>query len=281
MRQRLLVLLGRTRRRVGHGLGSLLPLVGLPLLVVGCAGHSLVPAEQSAAIADRERALAPHAAAIQAAIRQSGNIGGLAFLDTGDGHLVVLPGDTPVEAWGRYASSPDGGTAREAVPEVVTFVHRADVPKAPEAVTRSALQQLEATRKSMAALEADLRDAHGRVEERLALVRRELAESIAATKGETDKALADTQRQLAAFAEDLATVRRFMLQTAQLGWLNHDLTVENANGIRKVATASKELIDSSVRLEDTLRRHSESLASQLKELAKRLDTIQGKVENLK
>jgi len=281
MRQRLLVLLGRTRRRVRHGLGSLLPLVGLPLLVVGCAGHSLVPAEQSAAITERERALAPHADAIQAAIRQSGNIGGLAFLDANDGHLVVLPGDTPAEAWGRYASSADSGTGQGSVPLVVTFVHRADVPKAPETITRSALQQLEATRRSLAALETDLRDAHGRVEERLALVRRELAESIAGTKQETEKTLADTQRQLVAFAEDLAMIRRFMLQTAQLGWLNHDLTVENANGIRKVATASKELIDSSARLEDTLRRHSESLAGQLKELAKRLDTIQGKVENLK
>ena len=281
MRQRLFVLLGRTRRRVLHVLGSCLPLVGLPLLVVGCAGHSLVPAEQSAAIADRERALAPHADAIQAAIRQSGNIGGLAFLDAGDGHLVVLPGDTPSEAWGRYASSPDSGTGQGSVPVVITFVHRADVPKAPEAVTRSALQQLEATRRSLAALETDLRDAHGRVEERLALVRREVAESVSATKQETDKALADTQKQLAAFAEDLAVVRKFMLQTAQLGWLNHDLTVENANGIRKVATASKELIDSSARLDDTLRRLSENLATQLKELAKRLDTIQAKVDSLK
>ena len=37
------------------------------------------------AIDDRDRALVSHAAAIQAAIRQSGNIGALAFLDAKDG----------------------------------------------------------------------------------------------------------------------------------------------------------------------------------------------------
>jgi hypothetical protein len=164
---------------------------------------------------------------------------------------------------------------------VVTFVHRADVPKAPETVTVNVLQQQQALRTSAAALATELRDAHRRVEERLGEVQRELAESIAATKQETDKSLTAAQDALNALAADLAALRKFTLQTAQLGWLNHELTLENASGIRKVATASQELTASSARLEDTLRRLSESLASQLKELANRLDTIQGKVENIK
>jgi hypothetical protein len=285
MRQPLLVLLGRARRRVLHVLGSCLLLVGLPLLVVGCAGHSLVPAAQSAAIRDRERALAPHADAIQAAIGQSGTIGGLAFLDASDGRLVVLPGDSPADAWGRYASSPESGTGRVSVPVVVTFVHRADVPKAPEPVTRSALQEQQALRTSVTALATELGDVYQRLEERLGIVRRELAESIITTTQKTDESLAAaraaTQNELKALAEELAAQRKFMLQTAQLGWLNHELNIENASGIRKVATASQELTESTARLEDGLRRLSESLASQLLELAKRLETIQSKVENIK
>ena len=81
--------------------------------------------------------------------------------------------------------------------------------------------------------------------------------------------------------KDLAAARKFMLQTAQLGWLNHELIVESAGGIRKVATASQELSASSARLEETMRQLSGTLAGQLKELAKRLDTIQGKVNKLK
>lgn len=114
----------------------------------------------------------------------------------------------------------------------------------------------------------------------MGIVQRELAESIAATKREAD-ARADMQTALSSLSEELATVRKFMLQTAQLGWLNHELTVENANGIRKVATASQELSASAARLEETMHQLSKSLAGQLKELANRLDTIQGKVSNLK
>ncbi len=284
MRQLLPVVPGRIRRRVPHVLGSGLPLMSLALLAVGCAGPSLMPRAQAAAIKDRDRALALHADAIQAATRESGNVGALAFLDARDGRLVVLPGDTPADAWARYTASPESGTGRVSVPVVVVFVHRADVPKAPEAVTQSALQQEQALRTSVAALETELRDAR-RTEERLSLVERELAESIAATKQETDKALAaaraDMQKELSSLAEDLAAARKFMLQTAQLGWLNHELNVENASGIRKVATASQELTASSARLEDTMRQLSDSLASQLKELANRLDTIQTKASSLK
>jgi hypothetical protein len=89
------------------------------------------------------------------------------------------------------------------------------------------------------------------------------------------------QAALSSLAEDLGTVRKVVLQTAQLGWLNHELNVENASGLRKVATASQELSASSARLEEVLRQLSESLTGQLKELAKRLDSIQSKVSSLK
>jgi hypothetical protein len=276
MRQLLLVRPGRIRRGAPHVLGLALLLMSLALVVVGCASHSLIPATQAGAIKDRDRALAPHAAAIHAAIGQSGNAGALAFLDAKDGRLVVLPGDGPADAWSRYTTSPESATGRVLVPPVLTFVHRADVPQAPETVTRSVLQQQQA----LAALATELRDAHRRIEEQLVVVQRELAESVAATKREAD-ARAEMQTALTSLSEELATVRKFMLQTAQLGWLNHELNVENASGIGKVATASRELSASSERLEETLRQLSKSLAGQLKELANRLDTIQGKVSSLK
>jgi len=84
-----------------------------------------------------------------------------------------------------------------------------------------------------------------------------------------------------ALADDLASVRKFMLQTAQLGWLNHELVVESSNGMRKMAATSQELTASSARMEETLRQLSESLGGQLKELAARLDAIQGKIQNIK
>jgi hypothetical protein len=59
------------------------------------------------------------------------------------------------------------------------------------------------------------------------------------------------------------------------------LNVENDTGIRKVVTASQKLSASSARVEETMRQLSGSLAGQLKELATRLDTIQGKVSSLK
>ena len=285
MRHLLRVLLGSLRRGAPHMLGSGLPLISLALGVVGCAGPSLLPKAQAVAIRDRDRALASNADAIHAAIRQSRKGGALAFLDASDGRLIVLPGDSPADAWARYTASPESGTGRVSVPAVVTFVHRADVPKAPETVTRSVLQEHQTLRTSVAALSTELRDAHRRLEERLGIVQRELAESIAATKTDTDASLAaaraDIQTALSSLAEDLAAVRQFMLQTAQLGWLNHELNVENASGLRKVATASQELSASSARLEATLRQLSESLAGELKELANRLDAIQGKVGSLK
>ena len=278
------VLLGRLRRGVPHTLRSGV-LLSLALLAVGCASHTLMPKEQTVAIDERDRALASHAAAIQAAIRQSGNIGALAFLDAKDGRLVVLPGDSPADAWARYATSPESGTGRVSVPTVLTFVYRADVSKAPETVTHTLLHQEHAFRRSLTALETDLRDADRRAEQRLGILQRELAESIAAAKQETDRSLAlvkaDMQKALSSLAEELDSARKFMLQTAQLGWLNHELNVENAGGIRRVATASQELAANSARLADTMRQLSESLAGQLKDLANRLDAIQGLVTNVK
>ena len=254
-------------------LGSGIYLISLLLVAVGCANHSLMPAAQSGEIKNRERALASHSDAIQAAVKQSGRVGGLAFLDATGGHLVVLAGDSPADAWARHAGLPERETAHISVPEVVTFVYRADVPKAPETVTLSALQHQLTQRTSVAALAVELQ----RVEEKLSLVQRELAVASAATKQETDKAMADVR----VLADDLAVVRKFVLQTAQLGWLNHEMALENAGGVRKMAAASQELTASSARVEDSLRQISESVAGQLKELATRLDTIQGKIQNLK
>ena len=108
MRQLLLVPLERIRRGAPNILGSALLLMSLAWVVVGCASLSLMPETQAGAIRDRDRALVPHAAAIHAAIGQSGHMGALAFLDAKDGRLVVLPGDGPADAWLRYLASPEG-----------------------------------------------------------------------------------------------------------------------------------------------------------------------------
>ncbi len=276
MRQLLLALFGRIRRGAPHVPSSGLPLMGLALMVLGCASPSLIPGTQASAIRDRDRALASHRDAIHAVISQSGDAGALAFLDASDGRLIVLPGDSPADAWSRHATSPESAADRVAVPSVLTFVHRTDVPKAPETVTRSVLQQ----HHTVAILTTELRDARRRIEERLDLVQRELAEATAATQREA-AARADMQIALTALSDELTSVRKFMLQTAQLGWLNHELTLENASGLGKVATASQELSASSERLEETMRQLSKNLAGQLKELSNRLDTIQGKVSSLK
>ncbi len=274
-------------------LRSGIALLSLAVLVVGCASHSLVPKEQGVAITTRERALSPHSRAIQEAIRQSGRLGALAFLDATDGRLVVLPGDSPTDAWARYiASLPESGPSRRAsVPEVVSFVYRADVPRAPETVTAVILQEHRDERQAAEALRtslAELRDEQRRTAETLSTVAAritQLSESLAATRDETQKSVAATREEmqtaLTSLAEDLAAARRFMLQTAQLGWLNHELTVENATVIRKVSTASQELTVTSARLAEAMRQLSDDLASQLKQLADRLDTIQARIGNIK
>jgi hypothetical protein len=270
MLQLLLVLLGRMRRGAPHVRGSGLPLMSLAVVVVGCASPSLLPEVQAVAIQDRDRALALHADAIHAAISQSAKVGALVFLDAKDSHLVVLPGESPADAWARHTMLPENGTGRVSMPPVLTFVHRADVPKAPETIPRSVLQQ-----------QAQLRDAWRRIEEGLSIVQSELAESKREADASLTGARADMQAALSSLAEDLAAVRKFMLQTARLGSLNHELNAETKTGLRKVATASQELSASSARLEEIMRELPERLAGQLKELANRLDTIQGKVSSLK
>src|SRR5712691_502536 len=245
--------------------------LSLAVVVIGCASHPLVPKEQAEAIKNRDRALAPHSAAIQDTIRQSGNEGALAFLDAGDGHLVVLPGDSPADAWARYITSPSGSPGgRASVPPVLSFVYRADVPRAPESVTYSFLQQQETLRTTLATLDTELR---------------KLSDSVVATRQETQTSIAtareNMQKALDSLAEDLAAARKFMLQTAQLARLNHEMNVENANGIRKAAAASQEVSANSTKLADTMRHLSDSLASQLKELAARLDAIQNTISNVK
>jgi hypothetical protein len=248
--------------------GAAMPVVSLALLLVGCAGHSLVPEEQAAAIKTHDRALVPHASTIHEAIRRSGHLGAIAFVDGGDGRLIVLPGDTPTDAWARYrASAPESSPAsRVSVPPVVTFVYRADVPKAPEAVTQVFLQDRQALFEERQALATSLMALEAR--------HRELAELVAATHE-------DTQKALKLLAEDLAAARTFMLQTAQLAWLNQEQSAENANSLRKTAKAGEQLVSTSARLADSMRQLSESLATQLKELASRLDTIQSKVSDIK
>ena len=70
-------------------------------------------------------------------------------------------------------------------------------------------------------------------------------------------------------------------QTAQLGSLNHEMNVANANGLRKIAAASQEVSANSAKLADTMRQLSDNLASQLKELTARLDAIQERISNVK
>ena len=72
--------LGRTRSRTARIVGSGVYLVSALLVVSGCATHSLMPATQSNAIREREKALASRSDAIQSAIQQSGKVGALAFL---------------------------------------------------------------------------------------------------------------------------------------------------------------------------------------------------------
>jgi hypothetical protein len=246
-----------------------LSLVTLAMLSAGCASKpSLVPERQAEAIQIRERALASHAGAIQDAIRQSSSLGALAFLDNGNGRLVVLSGDTPGDAWARYSKAPSG--APLAVPPVVDFVYRSDIAKAPETVTYRFLQEQQELRTTLAATDAELR---------------RLSDSIAATRQETQAAIgsarADLQKSLDALAEDLASARQFLLQTAQLGWLDHELVTENANTLRKLSATSQDLTATSTKLTETIQHLSETLNRQLKELAARLDAIQNRVTNVK
>ena len=255
------------------------------MLLAGCASHSLIPKDQAKAIAERERALAVHADAIQVAIRQSRHAGGLVFLDDRDARLVVLPGDTPSEAWARHRAAPDAETAQVSVPAVITFVYRGDVPAAPEPVAVRTLEEQQALRASLAALQQETRDAEQRTAERLRQAQRELAEALAATKQEADRALAaagaDTQRALRAVADDLAAARAFMLQTAQLGWLTHDLSVENARSMQRVEAASQSLAATSARLAAAMQHLSEGLPRQLKELVERIEAIRTKMSEIK
>lgn len=244
----------------------LLRVLGLVMMVGGCASHALVPAPQATAIKHREQALAPHAAAIQDAIRQSGRTGALAFVDARDGRLAVLPGDTPADAWSRAAASTD----RAAAPAVLTFVYRADVPKEPESVTAAALQEQETQRATLAGLDGELR----KLSDALAATRRDTQTSLDASRQETQKALD-------ALTEELATARKFMLQVAQLGYLNQDMNAENASVLKKAAAASQESSANSAKLAESMRQLSEHLAAQLKDLAARLDAIQNRISNVK
>jgi hypothetical protein len=284
MRHRRLGLATRTRRGTLPALRSRAALAGLALVLAGCAASpSLVPREQADAIRSRDRALAPHAEEIQTAIRQSGTLGALAFLDVRDGRLVVFPGNTPEEAWARQASAPE--RTGMVAPAVVTFVYRADVPAAPAVVNWAALQQHHSLHATLRALEAEIQASERRAEERVAEMRRELAASRTAAKEETDRALAaastDAQRALRALADDVAAVRAFSLQTAQLGWLTHELSGETTRGIRRLEASSQAMTTTSARLATSIQQLSDALARQLKELGDRLEAIRSKIGEIK
>jgi len=149
------------------------------------------------------------------------------------------------------------------------------MPKAPEAVTLSDLEQQQALRGSLASLDTDLRQERQRLEERLSTVERGLAEAVATAKRESDASRTELQKELSSLSQDLAAARTLLRQTTQLATLNQEANAENASGIRKMATASQELAASSARLEETVRKLSETLAKQFEELATRLDSIQG------
>jgi len=248
-------------------LRSGMTLLTFTALAVGCASQpSLVPERQAESIQIRERALAAHTGAIQEAIRQSNALGALAFIDNANGRLVVLPGDTPGDAWARHQAA---GTP-VAVPPVVDFVYRPDIAKAPDTVTHRSLEEQQQVRATLAAIDADMR---------------KLSDAIAATQQEAQASLAsareDVQKSLDALADDLASARKFMLQTAQLGWLDHELVAENANTLRKLNATSQDLTATSTRLTETIQHLSDTLNRQLKDLAARLDAIQNRVSNVK
>ena len=248
----------------------LLGLLAVALTIGACASASLVSDEQAEAIKRREQALVPHTPAIQQTIKQSGRAGALTFFDLGDGRLVVLPGDTPEDAWTRAAAAPGGTPDRAAMPAIVTFVHRMDLPKAPEGVSIARLQEQEALRTRLASLDAELRT----LSDALAAARRDARASLDASRQETQKALDG-------LAEDVSTTRKFLLQIAQLAYLNQEMNADNAGVLKKAAAASQESALNSARLAESMRQLSDHLAAQLKDLASRLDGIQNRISNIK
>ena len=148
---------------------------------------------------------------------------------------MVLPGKSASDAWRRYATSPEASApARRALPPMMTFVYRADIPKAPETVGVASLEEQQALMATQAAADAELRTELARIGERIDAVRRESAESVRAVEQKSEASIAEARAELqaelqravtslGALADELAAARRFMLQTAQLGWLNHEL----------------------------------------------------------
>jgi hypothetical protein len=248
----------------------LLGLLGVALTVGACASASLVSDEQAEAIKRREQALALHTPAIQQTIEQSGRAGGLAFFDLRDGRLVVLPGDTPGDAWARAAAAPGGTPDQAAMPTIMTFVHRTDLPKGPEGISTAALQEQEGLRTRLASLDAELRS----LSDAVAAARRDAQTSIDASRQETRKALDG-------LAEDVSTTRKFMLQIAQLSYLNQEMNAENASVLKKAAAASQESAASSAKIAESMRQLSDHLAAQLKDLPSLLDVIHNRITHIK
>ena len=62
----------------------------------------------------------------------------------------------------------------------------------------------------------------------------------------------------------MATARKFMLQIAQLSYLNQEMNAENASVLKKAAAASQESAASSAKLAESMRQLSDHLAAQLR-----------------
>jgi hypothetical protein len=263
-----------------------IPLISFALLVV--AEPLLLP---GAGLASRVAStLSPHEEAVQEAIRQSGKLKFLAF----DATMVTRSlARQCAGCRGYVASPPVTGPPGCRGWAVVSFVYRADVPRPRD---RSLSSFRNSTRRTAppTSSRGPAHVAHrgpdsSGTDDILGTARpdphlqRELANC--SRQEETQRSMAaareDMQKATNALAADLAAARKFMLQTAQLGWLNHELNVENANGLRKVSTASQELAANSARLADTLRQLSDNLASQLKQLAERLENLQNKINGIR
>jgi hypothetical protein len=148
------------------------------------------------------------------------------------------------------------------VPAVVR-VHRADIPKARTRST-DALQQQQTQRTRRRA-----GDRSWRLEEKLGA-------SCALTRCHSSRIPGGGDMRV---REDLGP-RKFGCRRPSSAAQSR-IEVETETGLGTVATASQELSASSARLEEIMRQLPERLAGQLKELANRLDTIQGKVSSLK
>src|SRR6185295_20170704 len=112
----------------------------------------------------------------------------------------------------------------------------------PEGVLSASLREQAALRVRLSGLDAELRT----LTDAIAAARQEAQTSIDANRRETQKALDG-------LTEDVATARKFMLQVAQLGYLNQEMNAENAGVLKKAAAASQESAAGSAKVAESMR----------------------------